>query len=136
MANRGEIAGRSGFRPSHPGRIIRDAIAALGVTQEQLAVRIGVSRQTISAIIGGHSAITADIAVRLHHALKVSHGLLLRMQAAHDAWEVERSAVLDIEPFAVGSVSTAAPKVLQAPKSSKAAKSVAASTLPQKTKRK
>jgi antitoxin HigA-1 len=100
MADNGDIAGRSGFQPSHPGRIVRAAAAALGVTQEQLADRVGVSRQAIHNILSGASAMTADMAARLGKALSISPALLVRMQAAHDTWEAERSPeVRRIAPF-------------------------------------
>jgi antitoxin HigA-1 len=101
MDDKGEPVGRPGFRPSHPGKLVRDALRALGVTQDQLAGRIGVSRQTINSIVSGASAITADVAVRLDKALGISAGLLMRMQAARDTWDAEGSApVQEIVPFA------------------------------------
>jgi hypothetical protein len=45
-----KAAGRSGFRPVHPGRIIKRNIDALGLTIEAFADHIGTSRQTVHAI--------------------------------------------------------------------------------------
>src|SRR5215471_15078913 len=44
-----KAAGRPGFRPVHPGRIIKRNIDALGLTIEAFADHIGTSRQTVHA---------------------------------------------------------------------------------------
>ncbi len=93
-------AGRSGFRPSHPGRLIRRNLDALGVTVEGFATHIGVSRQTAHNIISGRSAVTAETAAKLGRAFKSSTAFWLNMQAAHDAWSAERlPAVVNVRPL-------------------------------------
>ncbi|MEN9430222.1 MAG: addiction module antidote protein HigA family, partial [Pseudomonadota bacterium] len=52
-----------------------------------LAAHIGITRTTLSRIVNGHQALTADVALRLHEALGVSPELLLKMQVARDIWE-------------------------------------------------
>jgi addiction module HigA family antidote len=85
---------RPGFRPVHPGVIIKDNIDALGITIDAFAEHIGVSRQTVHAIISGRSGVTAEMAVRLGRAFKTSPRLWLNLQANHDVWEPERNARL------------------------------------------
>jgi addiction module HigA family antidote len=83
-----------GFRPVHPGAIVKDNIDALGVTVEAFAAHIGVSRQTVHAIISGRSSVSAEMAVRLGRAFNTSSRLWLNLQSNHDVWEPERSARL------------------------------------------
>jgi len=50
--------------PVHPGRILRQMMAAKGWTQDELATITGISRQSIYMILAGKSNITAETAVR------------------------------------------------------------------------
>ena len=84
-------AGRPGFRPAHPGRIIKRSVEALGMTIEAFADHIGKSRQTVHAIISGRSGVTADVAARLARAFGTSVQFWLNLQVNHDAWEAERA---------------------------------------------
>ena len=93
-------AGRPGFRPVHPGRIVKRNIEALGITIEEFAKRIETSRQTVHAILAERSAVTPVMAARLGRVFNTSSQLWLNMQAAHDVWEPERSrAIARIRPF-------------------------------------
>jgi antitoxin HigA-1 len=87
-------AGRPGFRPVHPGRIIKRNIDALGITVEAFADHIGTSRQTVHAIIAGRSTVGPEMAVRLARAFNVSPQFWLNMQTNHSVWELERSQSL------------------------------------------
>lgn len=84
-----ELAGRPGFRPSHPGRILRRSIDAMGLTIEAFADHIGVSRQTVHAILAERSKVSADVAARLGRALGTSGQFWLNLQSKHDVWAVE-----------------------------------------------
>ena len=85
---------RPGFRPVHPGVIVKDNIDALGITIDAFAEHIGVSRQTVHAIISARSSVTADMAVRLGRAFNTSSRVWLNLQSNHDVWEPERDASL------------------------------------------
>jgi addiction module HigA family antidote len=85
---------RPGFRPVHPGVIVKDNIDALGITIDAFAEHIGVSRQTVHAIISGRSSVTAEMAVRLARAFNTSSRVWLNLQSNHDVWEPERNASL------------------------------------------
>ncbi len=53
-------------RPTHPGTLLREVVLPeAGITQAELARRMGVSRLTVSEIIHEKRAVTADIAHRL-----------------------------------------------------------------------
>ena len=85
---------RPGFRPVHPGVIVKDNIDALGITIDAFAEHIGVSRQTVHAVISGRSSVTAEMAVRLGRAFDTSSRVWLNLQSNHDVWEPEQNAAL------------------------------------------
>src|SRR5712691_8139092 len=56
----------SGAEPITPGRFLREKVLAPdGLTQEQLARAMGVSRLTVNEIINDRRTITAEMALRL-----------------------------------------------------------------------
>ncbi len=85
-----EPAGRPGFRPLHPGAILRHDLSALGISQENFAGHIKVSRQTINAIITGRSKLTADLAAKISRSVGGSTQFWLNLQTGHDAWQADR----------------------------------------------
>lgn len=91
MVVRNEPAGQPGFRPAHPGRILRRNLDALGMTQEAFAEHISVSRQTVSAIIAGRSGVTAEIAAKFGRAFNTTSQFWSAMQLNHDIWGAEQS---------------------------------------------
>ncbi len=79
------------FAPSHPGEILReDILPALGLAKTRLADHLGVSRQTLYAILNEERAVTADVAARLSRAFGNSAVFWLNLQSQHDAWHAAR----------------------------------------------
>ena len=79
------------WRPSHPGELLReDALPALRLTVTAAAEKLGVSRQTLHAILSEKSSVTPEMAVRLGKFCGNGAELWLRMQTAHDLWQAER----------------------------------------------
>ena len=70
--------------PSHPGRIIKADIEALGLSVAEAASGLGVTRQQLYRVINGESAISPDMALRLEKAIGGDAGLWMRMQVNHD----------------------------------------------------
>jgi addiction module HigA family antidote len=94
------VGDRPGFRPVHPGVIVKRNIDALDLTIEAFADHIGTSRQNVHAIIRGDRAVTPEMAARLGRAFKTSSQFWLNMQSNHDVWVPEREAsILKIRPF-------------------------------------
>ena len=91
-------AGRPQRRPIHPGKLLRDvvvpALREKGVSVAAFSDHLGVSRQTVHAILRCERPITPDIAGRLERALGSSSAMWLGMQAAHDAWDASRKPEL------------------------------------------
>jgi antitoxin HigA-1 len=79
--------------PPHVGETIReDVIEAAGLNISKAAELLGVRRATLSDLVNGKAALTADMALRLEKAFGVSMDLLLRMQAAYDAAQARAKA--------------------------------------------
>ncbi|MCE2482183.1 MAG: HigA family addiction module antidote protein [Alphaproteobacteria bacterium] len=68
-------------RAVHPGRILKDELAALGVTPTELARQIDVPANRVSQIINGKRSITGDTALRLGHWFGVEPQFWLNLQA-------------------------------------------------------
>ncbi len=71
--------------PSHPGLIIRDdVLPELQLSVNDAAEQLGVSRVTLSRVINGRSAITADMALRIGKWVGNGPEIWLRMQGQYD----------------------------------------------------
>ncbi len=71
--------------PAHPGEVLREYLPqALGVTE--VAKRLGVTRQALSALLNGRGGVSAEMALRLEAALGTSAEMWLEMQAGYDLW--------------------------------------------------
>jgi antitoxin HigA-1 len=90
-------------RPTHPGELLRlDILPALAMTQTELARRLGVSRLSVSELLLGKRALSADMAIRIGLLTNTTPESWLRMQEAVDLWELERDPkrYRHIEPLA------------------------------------
>jgi addiction module HigA family antidote len=77
-------------KPTHPGALLReDVLPELNMTQAEIAMRLGVSRRTVSEIIHEHRPVTADMAIRLAYFLGGTPNSWLNMQQALDIWLLE-----------------------------------------------
>lgn len=73
--------------PPHSGLLLDDYLGYTSIAEA--ARRLGATRATLSRIRNGHSAISANMAVRLGLLLGTSPELWLGMQSSYDLW-VER----------------------------------------------
>lgn len=68
----------------HPGEWLKsEVIDAQGIAIGALANAIGVSRQTVSALLNGRAALSADMAIRFEKLFGIKADTLCRMQTAH-----------------------------------------------------
>ena len=71
--------------PAHPGEVLKELwLEPLGLTLTHAALRLGVTRKTVSKIINGHGAITPEMALRLEIVFGTSAQAWMNMQTAHD----------------------------------------------------
>ena len=77
--------------PIHPGEILMEEfMKPYGITQTEIARRIGVSRKHISEIVNGKKGISTDMALRLSRLFGTSPELWLNGQIAWDVWHAMR----------------------------------------------
>ena len=69
----------------HPGETISDILADRNLTQEELAMRAGVTVPFLRDVIKGKRDISKDFAMGLEYALGVSGAFWLNLQANYDA---------------------------------------------------
>jgi addiction module HigA family antidote len=66
-----------------------DVLPALGLTVTAAAAALGVSRQTLHAILAEKASVTPEMAARLGKLCGNGAGFWLRVQQARDLWRVE-----------------------------------------------
>lgn len=71
-------------RAVHPGEILRDELAELGVSQTEFARQINVPPNRTSQIIAGKRSVTGDTALRFGHWFDVEPQFWLNLQAQFD----------------------------------------------------
>jgi antitoxin HigA-1 len=90
-------------RPTHPGEILReDILPASGLTQTELAYRLGTSRRSVSQIVKESRPVTPDMAHRLARVFGNSPEFWLNLQQAVDVWkelQFHRSVYKRIRPL-------------------------------------
>ncbi len=95
-------------KPTHPGAILReDVLPHLGLTVSTFARSLGISRQTLHAVLSERSGVSAEMALRLEATLGNGADLWLDMQSRYDLWQAESKLaevlrqMKPIEPLAV-----------------------------------
>ena len=75
-------------RPVHPGEIIREEyLKPLGLTQQQLANALGITRVRINEIILGKRSVTPDTAFRLSKYFNTTPDFWINLQMNVDMWD-------------------------------------------------
>lgn len=82
--------------PIHPGVILRDELAALGVSARQFAARILVPHNAVTGIMNGRRSISAQMAIRLGQAFGTTPLYWLNLAAIYELKRAE-AAVPHIE---------------------------------------
>ena|SRR6516164_8967533 len=79
--------------PPHVGRVIRHGILEpVGLSITKAATILGVRRATLSDVINGKAALTAEMAIRIQKAFGRDVDHLMRMQVAYDVAQVRKRA--------------------------------------------
>lgn len=78
--------------PTHPGEMLfEEFVVPLGVTQAELARRLGVSYPRLNEIIKGRRSVTPDTALRLSRVVGMSADFWLGLQQDWDLWHAMNS---------------------------------------------
>lgn len=90
--------------PTHPGAILReDVLPALpGMTVSGFARALGVSRQTLHAVLSERSGVSAEMALRLGVLLGNGAELWMDLQSKFDLWQAQarlRHVLREMQPL-------------------------------------
>ncbi|MBA2658374.1 MAG: HigA family addiction module antitoxin [Nitrosospira sp.] len=83
--------------PIHPGVILGDELAEIGMSAAALARTLRVPTNRITQIIKGQRAVTADTAVRLSKWLGTSPNFWLNLQQSYELRLAEKQLVNEIK---------------------------------------
>ncbi len=83
--------------PPHPGGILKDALPEISISVTDAAKQIGVDRGTLSRVINGHAAISAEMALKLedwygtmgYKGGRARHWLSMQMK--YDLWQARQN---------------------------------------------
>ncbi|MGK4217081.1 HigA family addiction module antitoxin [Kocuria marina] len=93
MSNSSTITEDDRIEPIHPGEILmEDFIEGFGITQNKLAVSIGVPPRRINEIVHGKRGVTADTAIRLARYFGTSEEFWMNLQSNYEL-RLERRAL-------------------------------------------
>lgn len=87
--------------PIHPGEILADELAEIGVSPTELARQLKVHPSRLSEIINGRRAITGDTSLRLGHWFGNNAAFWLNLQSAYDLRRAQDAAGPEIEALPV-----------------------------------
>ena len=80
-------------KPTHPGNILKeDYFIPLEVSVTEMAMKLGISRKTLSKILNEKGSITPDMALRLARAFDTTPDLWLNLQKNFDLWNAEHAS--------------------------------------------
>ncbi|KAE9528451.1 HigA family addiction module antitoxin [Testudinibacter aquarius] len=90
------------YNPPHPAEVIRDDILPeLGLSVTEAAKQLGINRVTLSRLLNGKAAISAEMALRLHIWLgedSPSPESWLHQQAEYNLWKASQKGQLNVLP--------------------------------------
>ena len=78
--------------PAHPGEVLlHEFLAPMGLSQGELARRMGVPIQRVNTLIRGKRDMTAETAILLARALKTSSEFWMNLQVALDLFKASKN---------------------------------------------
>jgi antitoxin HigA-1 len=80
--------------PTHPGVVIQDIIDELGMTQVELAKRLGIPLQRLNTVVRGKRGVSADTALRLSKVFGTTPEYWLNLQMAVGLWRAQKDSNL------------------------------------------
>nr|WP_015060451.1 HigA family addiction module antitoxin [Bartonella sp. TT0105]ADN97104.1 virulence associated protein [Bartonella sp. TT0105] len=90
--------------PPHPGKLLReDVIKELGLSINEAAERLGISRVALSRVLNGKAAVSANLAIRLEMAGVSTARAWLAMQTNYDLSKALKRKQPKIQPLSVSS---------------------------------
>jgi len=90
------------MKPEHPGGVILNWILPEGMTITEAAKRLGVSRQSLDALVNERRSVSPEMAKRLELTFGGTARTLLNMQTRYDLAKVEERVgelAEEVEPY-------------------------------------
>jgi antitoxin HigA-1 len=84
--------------PPHPGEVLREFLPE-GMTIEEVARRLGVSRVQLSRVLNARSALSADMAIRIGLLTHTTPESWLAGQMKWDLWRASQKPRPAVAPF-------------------------------------
>ena len=81
-----------GYTPTHPGEVLKDEIEYRGISQRQLAERMGISYKALNDLLNGRRSVTAATAMMFEAALDVPADSLMRLQVKYNMQQASRDS--------------------------------------------
>ena len=93
-----------GLAPTHPGEILREELAELGLSANAFAAKIKVPTNRVTEILAGRRSVSAETALRLARFFGTSAQFWMNLQANYDlkqaAAESGKNIVRQVRPHA------------------------------------
>jgi addiction module HigA family antidote len=96
----GMIPKKMKIEPPHPGEFIKeDVLPELGMTIQDLARHLGVSRVALSELVNEKRSVSMEMAQRLGKAFGNGTRFWLALQMQFDLWHAERTHKVSVKPL-------------------------------------
>ena len=76
--------------PVHPGVLVAECLADLGLSVAEAAKGLGITRQQLHNVIAGRSSVTPEMAIRFEKAFGSTADTWLRMQLNYDLAQMRK----------------------------------------------
>ena len=86
-----------GYTPTHPGEVIKEELEYRGISQRELAKRIGMPHSVVNEILNGKRIVSTRTAYLMEAALGIPAYSLLRLQLKYDIQTAQEDASLQEE---------------------------------------
>jgi addiction module HigA family antidote len=74
----------------HPGEHVQEEIEALGLDLTTLSAQLGVSAERLASLVDGHTALDADMALRLGHFFGIRPEFWMNLQDLYELRTTEQ----------------------------------------------
>lgn len=82
------------YIPTHPGEVVKDDIEYRGMTQRDLAARMGISYDILNGMLNAKRPVTSEYALMFEAALGLPAATLSELQASYDMLTAKRNRTL------------------------------------------
>jgi addiction module HigA family antidote len=85
---------RYGFKPTHPGEVLKDEIEYRGISQSKLAAQMGMSYKVLNDILNERRSLTTTTALLFEAAMDVPADSLMRLQLKYNMQVASKDTTL------------------------------------------